>query len=78
MSICKIDNGQYFIRNFEEIENLAELIDHVTIPIRDKYSFAISPISLRHPFISSCFDKFVRSYSNNDPVKIEYLKSIIN
>lgn len=78
MSICKIDNGQYFMCNFEEIKNLAELIDHIPIPIRAKYTFAISPISLRHPFISSCFVKFVRSYSNNDPVTIEYLKSIIN
>lgn len=78
MSICKIDNAQYFMCNFEEIKNLAELIDHIPIPIRAKYTFAISPISLRHPFISSCFVKFVRAYSNNDPVTVDYLKSIVS
>jgi ATP-dependent RNA helicase SUPV3L1/SUV3 len=64
--------------NFEEIKNLAQLIDHIPIPIRAKYTFAISPINARNPFITSCFVKFVRSYSNDDPITIEFLKSIIN
>jgi ATP-dependent RNA helicase SUPV3L1/SUV3 len=78
MSICKIDNGQYFLCNFEEIKNLAEMIDHIPIPLKAKYTFCTSPISTRDIFVSSCFVKFVRSYSNNEPVTVECLQSIIN
>lgn len=50
MSICTIDNGQYFLCNFEEIKNLAELIDHIDIPLKAKYVFVTSPISTKYTY----------------------------
>ena len=76
-AICKIDNTQYFLCNFEEIRTLAEAIDHIPIPIKAKYTFATSPISQKNAFVFSSFVKFVRSYSNNEVFSIQDLKSLI-
>ena len=48
MSICTIDNSQYFLCNFEEIRVLAETIDHIQIPLKAKYTFVTSPISTKY------------------------------
>lgn len=48
MSICTIDNSQYFLCNFEEIRSLAETIDHIPIPLKAKYTFVTSPISTKY------------------------------
>ncbi len=47
MSICTIDNKGYFLCNFEEIRLLATMIDHIKIPIKNKFTFVTSPISTR-------------------------------
>ena len=47
ISICKIDNGQYFLCNYDDIKKLAELIDHIPIPLKAKYTLATCPISTR-------------------------------
>ena len=78
MSICKIDDGQYFLCNFDDIISLAEMIDHIPIKLRAKYTFATAPISLKQPFVCSCFVRFVRSYSNNEVITEEYLKKLLD
>lgn len=77
MSICRIDSGQYFLCNFGEIAYLAEMIDHIPINLRSKYTFATSPINRKQTFVCSCFVKFVRYYSNNEVVSDEILKKMI-
>ncbi len=78
MTICKIDSGQYFLCNFEDVKALAELIDHIPIKLKAKYTFATSPINRKEAFLVTCFVKFVRFYSNNEPVTIEALKKIVD
>ncbi len=78
MSICKIDDGQYFLCKFEDIISLAEMIDHIPIKLRAKYTFATAPINLKQPFVCSCFVRFVRSYSNNEVITEEYLKKLLD
>ena len=77
MSICRIDSGQYFLCNFGEIAYLAEMIDHIPINLRSKYTFATSPINRKQTFVCSCFVKFVRYYSNNEVVSDDILKKMI-
>ena len=77
MNICHIDLGQYFLCNFEDMLALAELIDHIPIKLKTKYVFATSPINRKEAFLTSCFVKFVRFYSNNEPVTADVLKKMI-
>lgn len=77
-NICKIDDGQYFLCNLNSIKFLANLIDHIPIKLKAKYTFATSPINSKQTFVCSCFVKFVRFYSNNDPVSTEVLKKMLD
>jgi ATP-dependent RNA helicase SUPV3L1/SUV3 len=76
-ALCKIDSVQYFLCNINETIYLADLIDHIPLKLRSKYIFATSPINRKQTFVCSCFVRFVRLYSNNEPVTIEKLKTII-
>ena len=76
ISLCKIDDSKYFLCNYEAI-NLALLIDHIPITIKAKYTFCSSPITTKEKLISSCFVKFVRYYSKNEPVTAEILQDMI-
>lgn len=68
ISICQIDDGQYFLCNFDDIQYLASLIDHIPLKLNVKYTFATSPINDKQTFACACFVKFVRWYSNNEVV----------
>jgi ATP-dependent RNA helicase SUPV3L1/SUV3 len=77
IAICRIDDGQYFLCNFDEIQYLASMIDHIPLKLKTKYTFATSPISEKQTYVCSCFAKFVRSYSNNEPINTEYLMKML-
>ena len=76
ISLCKIDDSKYFLCNYEAIK-LAELVDQIKIPLIAKYTFCTSPITTKEKLISSCFVKFVRYYSKNEPVTAEILQDMI-
>lgn len=78
VNMCKVDSSQYFLCNFKEIKGLAELIDHIPVNLKAKYTFACSPITLREPYLTSCFVKFVRAYSNNELVNADMVKKMIS
>ncbi len=77
ISLCKIDNSKYFLCNFEEIKYLAGLIEHIPLKLRDRYTFSCAPISERMTIVCSAFVKFVRSYSNNEPITTDEVCKII-
>lgn len=77
ISICSIDDGQYFLCNFTDVQYLASLIDHIPLKLKAKYTFATSPISEKQTFACACFVKFVRWYSNNEAVTVDTLRTML-
>lgn len=77
VSICRIDDGQYFLSKFDDIQYLASIIDHIPLKLKVKYTFATSPISEKQTFACACFVKFVRSYSNNEAVTVDTLRRML-
>lgn len=76
-SLCTIDNSRYFMCNFEDTMYLAEMIDHIPLELKARYTFTLSPISRKNGFLCSFFVKFVRMYSKNERVSIDYLKDLL-
>ena len=75
LDMCTLNDGQYFLCNFEDqIENAA-LIDHLPIKIKSKYIFSTSPISNQNLFVATRLVNFARAYSENETVTIENLKN---
>ncbi|XP_037574905.1 ATP-dependent RNA helicase SUV3 homolog, mitochondrial [Dermacentor silvarum] len=73
VSLCKVDSSSYFMCNLEGFKFLADMIQHVPLPLRARYVFCCSPINQKMPFVCSMFLKFARQYSRNEQLTYQWL-----
>lgn len=52
-----VDNSLYFICNTEDFKFLADMIQHVPLPLRARYVFCCAPINRKLPFSCAMFLK---------------------
>lgn len=57
MSLSTVDDSLYFMCNTEDFKFLAEMIQHVPLPLRARYIFCCAPINRKMPFVCSMFLK---------------------
>jgi ATP-dependent RNA helicase SUPV3L1/SUV3 len=73
VQLSTVDDNLYFMCNIEDFKFLAEMIQHVPLPLRARYVFCCAPINRKMPFVCSMFLKFSRQYSRNEPVTFDWL-----
>ncbi|RXG53495.1 ATP-dependent RNA helicase SUV3-like protein, mitochondrial [Armadillidium vulgare] len=73
VKICTVDDSCYFMCTTEDFKFLADLIQHISLPLRTRYIFCCSPINKKMPFICAVFLKFAREYSKNEPINLNWL-----
>ncbi|KAI1297274.1 ATP-dependent RNA helicase SUPV3L1, mitochondrial [Halotydeus destructor] len=73
VSLCQIDSTYYFMCNVEEFKMLADMIQHIALPLRTRYVFCCSPINKNSPFVCTMFVKYARNFSLNEPMTMEWL-----
>lgn len=73
MTMSTVDDSLYFICNTDDFKFLAEMIQHVPLPLRARYIFCCAPINRKMPFVCSMFLKFARQYSRNEPITFNWL-----
>lgn len=73
VSLCQVDTSSYFMCNIEDFKFLADMIQHVPLPLRARYVFCCSPINKKLPFVCTMFLKFARQYSGNVPLTFDWL-----
>ncbi|XP_003746157.2 ATP-dependent RNA helicase SUV3 homolog, mitochondrial [Galendromus occidentalis] len=76
-SLSRMNNAQYFMCNVESLKYLADLIQHVNLPLRARYVFCCAPINPKMPFVTTVFLKYARQYSRNEPVTCQRVHEII-
>lgn len=67
MTLSTVDDSLYFMCNVEDFKFLADMIQHVPLPLRARYVFCCSPINRKMPFVCSMFLKvrvFAKTASN--------------
>ncbi|BFF88868.1 ATP-dependent RNA helicase SUV3 homolog mitochondrial [Drosophila madeirensis] len=74
VNLCTVDDSLYFMCNIEDFKFLAEMIQHVPLPLRARYVFCCAPINRKMPFVCSMFLKIARQYSRNEPITFEFIK----
>ncbi|CAL1261875.1 unnamed protein product [Larinioides sclopetarius] len=77
ISLCIMDTSSYFMCDTEGFKFLADMIQHISLPLRARYVFCCAPINKRQPFVCSMFTKFARQYSLNEPMTSTKLCKII-
>ena len=72
VSLSKIDDDKFFMCNLDDLKFLADTIQHIPIPIKQKYVLCCSPINNKEPFACSMFLKVARQFSNNEPITFNW------
>lgn len=75
VSLSTVDDSLYFMCNTEDFKFLAEMIQHVPLPLRARYVFCCAPINRKMPFVCSMFLKYARQFSRNEPMTFDWLMS---
>ncbi|XP_013113540.2 ATP-dependent RNA helicase SUV3 homolog, mitochondrial [Stomoxys calcitrans] len=74
VNLCTVDDSLYFMCNIEDFKFLAEMIQHVPLPLRARYVFCCAPINRKMPFVCSMFLKIARQYSRSEPITFDFIK----
>ncbi|EZA53186.1 ATP-dependent RNA helicase SUV3-like protein, mitochondrial [Ooceraea biroi] len=73
VSLCTVDNSLYFMCTLTDFKFLADMIQHVPLPLRARYVFCCAPINKKSPYVCTMFLKFARQYSKNDAITFNWL-----
>ncbi|XP_017774376.1 PREDICTED: ATP-dependent RNA helicase SUV3 homolog, mitochondrial [Nicrophorus vespilloides] len=73
VNLSTVDDSLYFMCNIEDFKFLADMIQHVPLPLRARYVFCCAPINKKMPFVCTMFLKFTRQYSKNERVTFDWL-----
>ncbi|KAB0794526.1 hypothetical protein PPYR_11365 [Photinus pyralis] len=73
VNLCTVDDSLYFMCNIEDFKFLADMIQHVPLPLRARYVFCCAPINKKMPFVCTMFLKFARQYSRNEAITFDWL-----
>ncbi|CAF1669477.1 unnamed protein product, partial [Adineta ricciae] len=57
---------------------LADIIEHVPLPLRARYTFSCAPINRKMPFVCTVFLKYARQFSRSEPTTFDWLAKQIN
>ncbi|CAG5133205.1 unnamed protein product [Candidula unifasciata] len=70
---CELDSDMFFMCLNEDFKFLANMIEHVPLPLRVRYVFCCAPISVKSPFSCAMFLKFARRFSRSEPITFDWL-----
>lgn len=73
VTLSTLDDYLYFICNTEDFKFLAEMIQHVPLPLKARYIFCCAPINKKMPFVCSMFLKVARQFSKGEPITFNWL-----
>jgi len=55
--LSQLDDSIFFMCNVEDVKFLADIIEHVPLPLRARYTFSCAPINKKMPFVCTMFLK---------------------
>lgn len=77
LHVSQLDNSKYFMCDFQIMQYLASLIDHIPLKLLERYRFVSAPVDIRQTALCSCFVKFVRSHSRDEQFTLDDIKKLI-
>jgi len=77
ISLSTLDDSLYTLCHLDDFKYLADMIEHIKLPLKAKYVFCCAPINRKMPFVNSMFLKMVRQYSKGDLISFDWLCSQI-
>ncbi|VDP08521.1 unnamed protein product [Soboliphyme baturini] len=73
VSICSVDESKFFMCHVEDLKFLADMIEHVPLPLKVRYTFCLAPVNRKLPFVCTMFLRFARKFSRGELLTWEWL-----
>lgn len=77
IALCEVDDSLYFICNLDDFKFLADMIQHIPLPLSMRYLFCCAPVNRKIPLTCNMFLKYARECSKNEPITILWLSKQI-
>ncbi|KAG6798484.1 ATP-dependent RNA helicase SUV3, mitochondrial [Apis mellifera caucasica] len=77
IALCELDDSLYFICNLDDFKFLADMIQHIPLPLSTRYLFCCAPVNRKIPLTCTMFLKYARECSKNEPITILWLSNQI-
>ncbi|CAO3620500.1 unnamed protein product [Cunninghamella echinulata] len=66
-------DGNYFLCNFRDHKAIADRIEHIQLPLRDRYQFVSAPVTTRNKHLMQTIEDMAEIYSNNRTLELSEL-----
>ena len=70
-----LDDSMYSLCHLDDFKFLADMIEHIRLPLKAKYTFCCAPINRRMPFVNTMFLKMARQFSRGEVISFDWLCS---
>ena len=75
ISLSTLNNDMYTLCYLEDFKFLADMIEHIKLPLKAKYTFCCAPINRKMPLLCTMFLKMARQYSKGELINFDWLCS---
>eukprot|EP00092_Neocalanus_flemingeri_P021974 GFUD01023831.1.p1 GENE.GFUD01023831.1~~GFUD01023831.1.p1 ORF type:complete len:820 (-),score=227.95 GFUD01023831.1:113-2572(-) len=75
ISLSTLDDSMYSLCHLDDFKFLADMIEHVRLPLKAKYTFCCAPINRKMPLVCTMFLKMARQYSKGELITFDWLCS---
>lgn len=73
ISLSTLDDSMYTLCHLDDFKFLADMIEHIKLPLKAKYTFCCAPINRKMPFVCTMFLKMARQYSKGEIISFDWL-----
>ena len=72
-SLSVLDDSLYSLCHLDDFKFLADMVEHIKLPLQAKYRFCCAPINRRMPYCTAMYLKIVRQYSRGELISFDWL-----
>merc|ERR1711997_1044618 len=72
-SLSTLDDSTYNLCQFDDFKFIADMIEHIKLPLKAKYTLCCAPINRRMPFVCTMFLKIARQFSRGELITFDWM-----
>ncbi|KAK4519679.1 uncharacterized protein ATC70_009918 [Mucor velutinosus] len=71
-------NGDYFLCNFKDQKTIADKLEHIKLPLKDRYQFVTAPVNIRTDSSMEMIERLAETFSENKTCTLDDVITLPN
>ncbi|KAF1805349.1 P-loop containing nucleoside triphosphate hydrolase protein [Mucor lusitanicus] len=71
-------NGDYFLCNFKDQKAIADKLEHIKLPLKDRYQFVTAPVNIRTDASMEMIERLAQTFSENKTCTLDDVITLPN